>query len=89
MTGDCITCPETYLSGNPTRGLAGSLEGTRHAWPLPWLRRALAAGARRLVVARTARTLERLDDRTLRDIGVPRPFIREYARKAARGIDPR
>lgn len=89
MTGDCITCPETYLSGNPTRGLAGTLEAPRHGRPVAWLRRALAAGARRLVVARTARTLQRLDDRTLRDIGVPRPSIREYAEKAARGIDPR
>jgi len=44
------------------------------------VRAAIESGARRRRIARTVRALERLDDRSLSDIGVRRQDIRSHAR---------
>lgn len=89
MTTDCITCPERLLQGGPLNGLAGSLEGVRHRGPAAWFKKAVAAWRRQRRIAGAVRTLQALDARILRDIGVEPGQIREVATRAADRVDPR
>lgn len=89
MTTDCITCPEGLPQGGPLNGLAGPVDGVRHGRPAAWLKMAAAAWRRQRRIAGTVRTLQALDPRILRDIGVEPGQIREVATRAADRLRPR